>query len=117
MYKRASRAYAAQRWEAAAEYAREALARVTADDDAREQELLCVRGEALLRAGHPREALQALNRIVEDAPADPHRPQALYSGALAREALGDTEGARAWRQTLSQEFPDNPWTQRLRETP
>jgi hypothetical protein len=114
MCDRASRAYAGEHWAAAAEYAREALARVSrAGDDARREELLCLQGGALLRAGHPREALQAFTRVVEDAPADPHRPQALYSGALAREALGDTEGARAWRHTLRQEFPENPWTQRL----
>jgi hypothetical protein len=51
--------------------------------------------------------------VVEDARADPHRPQALYSGALAREALGDTEGAHAWREMLRQEFPGNPWIERL----
>jgi hypothetical protein len=113
MYDRASRAYAEEQWEAAAEYAREALAQLSSDDDARREEILCVRGESLLRAGYPREALEAFTRVVEDAPGDPHRTQALYSGALAREALGDTEGARGWRQTLRQEFPGNPWTQRL----
>jgi hypothetical protein len=113
MYERASRAYSEQEWEAAAEYAREALARVSSDDDARRGELLCVRGEALLRARHPREALQAFTLVVQDAPTSPHRPQALHSGALAREALGDAEGAEAWRRTLEQEFPENPWTERL----
>ena len=62
--------------------------------DPRRAELLCVRGEALLRAGHPREALEAFTRGGGGAPDDPHRAQALYSGALAREAVGRRRGGR-----------------------
>ena len=110
---RASRAFAERRWEAAAAYAGHAAAPRPVGEP-RRAELLALRGEALLRAGHPREALEAFTEVVEQAPGDPHRPQALYSGALAREATGDAEGAAAWRRWLAQDFPGNPWTERLR---
>jgi len=115
LYERASRAYAAERWEDAAEYARHGAALA---DALRRPELLCLHGEALARAGYPREAALAFAAVVDEAPSDPHRPQALFSGALAREAAGDIEGAAAWRRQLAQEFPGTPWAQRLRpETP
>ena len=76
-------------------------------------ELLCVRGEALLRSGHPREAVEAFTEVVRQAPDDPHRPQALFSGALAKEAAGDDAGAALWRRLLREQFPGNPWTERL----
>lgn len=108
----ASRAFAEERWEAAAEYARAALGLVAAGDS-RRGELLCVRGEALLRAGHPRLAAQAFATVVEQMPGDPHRAQALYSGAVAREASGDPTRAAEWRRWLREEFPGNPWVERL----
>jgi tetratricopeptide (TPR) repeat protein len=107
LYERASRAYAAERWEDAAEYARHAAALLPSADP-RRAELLCVRGEALLRAGHAREAVEPFTLVVEDEPG-PHRPQALHSGALAREAAGDAEGAAAWRRQLREEYPETPW--------
>jgi hypothetical protein len=107
---RASRAYSEERWEAAAEYARHAIDRLP-PDDARRNEFLCLRGEALLRAGHPREAVMAFTPVVE-AGSGPHRPQALYSGALAREAAGDPEGAAAWRRSLQADHPQTPWAER-----
>jgi hypothetical protein len=106
---RASRAYAAERWEAAAEYARHGASIVPAGDS-RRAELLCVRGEALLRAGHAREAVEAFTLVVEDGGS--HLPQALHSGARAREASGDLVGAAEWRRRLAQEFPDNPWARK-----
>jgi hypothetical protein len=109
---RASRAFAEERWEAAAAYAGHAAARLAAGDRGR-AELLCVRGEALLRSGHAREALEAFREVVDREPGDPHRPQALYSGSLAREATGDAEGAAEWRRWLARDFPENPWTERL----
>ena len=108
---RASRAYAEERWEDAAEYARHAAA-LLASPDPRRAELLCVRGEALLRAGHAREAVEPFTLVVEGEPG-PHRPQALHSGALAREAAGDPEGASAWRRQLREEYPETPWARRL----
>jgi hypothetical protein len=108
---RASRAFAEERWEDAAEYARHAAALLPSPDP-RRAELLCVRGEALLRAGHAREAVEPFTLVVEGQPG-PHRPQALHSGALAREAAGDPEGASAWRHQLREEYPETPWARRL----
>ncbi len=107
----ASRAFAEERWETAAEYARHAID-ILAAEDLRRNELLCLRGEALLRAGHPRIAVQAFAPVIE-AGSGPYRPQALYSGALAREAAGDSEGAAAWRLALRHEHPKTPWAERL----
>jgi hypothetical protein len=106
LYEQASRAYAAEQWEPAAEYARRAVALAPAGDT-RRAELLCVRGEALLRAGHAREAVEAFAVVVEVGGA--HLAQALHSGAMAREASGDAEGAAAWRRRLGAEFPETPW--------
>jgi hypothetical protein len=107
----AARAFSAERWEAAAEYARHALDLV-GPEDAKRAELFCLRGEALLRAGLPRLAVQAFAPVVE-AGSGPYRPQALFSGALAREASGDREGAAAWRRSLLAEHPKTPWAERL----
>jgi tetratricopeptide (TPR) repeat protein len=106
----ASRAYAEERWEAAAEYARHAVD-LLPPTDPRWAGLQCVRGEALRRAGHPREAIEPFAQLVERE-AGPHRPQALYSGALARESAGDVEGAAQWRGRLAAEHPATPWAQR-----
>ncbi len=108
---RASRAYADERWEDAAEYARHAVA-LLPPTDPRRAGLLCVRGEALLQAGHAREAVEPFTLVVEGGPG-PHVSQALYSGAVARETAGDPEGASAWRRQLRAEHPDTPWAQRL----
>ena len=56
---------------------------------------------------------EAFGEVVRRAPDDPHRPQALFSGALAKEAAGDAPGATLWRRLLREQFPDNPWTERL----
>jgi TolA-binding protein len=112
LYEQASRAYGEGRWAAAAEYARHAVAFFPATEP-RRAELLCVRGEALLRSGHPREARDAFTEVVERAPGDPHLAQALFSGAAAKEAIGDADGAALWRRQLREEFPGNPWTERL----
>jgi len=109
---RASRAYADEDWMAAAEYARHAADHLTSSESLW-AEMLCVRGEALARASYPREAALAFGLVIGGAPDDPHRPQALYSGARAREESGDAAGAAEWRRWLRGEFPDNPWTDRL----
>ncbi|HEY7925732.1 MAG TPA: 6-pyruvoyl-tetrahydropterin synthase-related protein, partial [Vicinamibacteria bacterium] len=111
----AARAYAEDRWEDAAEYARHALER-TPSDDKRRGELACLRGEALLRAQHPRLAAEAFGQVV-DAGSGPYRPQALFSGALAREAAGDASGAAVWRARLRAEYPETPWAERLGQAP
>jgi tetratricopeptide (TPR) repeat protein len=112
LYERASRAYAERRFDDAAEYARHGVA-LLSPNEPRRAELLWVGGESLLRAGHPREALFRFSEIVEGAPTSPHRAQALFSGALARESLGDLSGAALWRQELVQQHPGNPWAERL----
>jgi len=109
---RASRAFAHGRWEHAAEYARHAALLFGAHEP-RRAEMACVRGEALLRAGHPREAAASFARVLDESPDDPHRAQALYSGAVAREAAGDPAGAREWRRRLVEEWPESAWTERL----
>jgi hypothetical protein len=111
LYAGASRAYAGERWEDAAEYARRAVS-LLASADPRRAELLCLEGEALLQAGHAREAVGPFTAVVE-AGADPHEAQALYSGALARERSGDEEGAAGWRRRLRDEHPETPWALRL----
>ncbi len=111
LYERASQAYAAERWDEAAEYARGAVSLLRAPEP-RRAELLCLRGEALLRAGHAREAVEPFTDVVEGEP-EAHRPQALYSGAVALEASGDAERAAAFRRRLRQEYPRTPWALRL----
>ena len=112
----ASRAFAEERWEAAAEYARHGLDQIAAAGgdglEPKRQELLCLRGEALLAAGHPRLAVQAFAPLV-DAGHGPYRAQALYSGAVARDAAGDAAGAARWRASLRTEHPRTPWAERL----
>jgi hypothetical protein len=107
----AARAYADERFDDAAEYARHALEAAPATD-ARRGELACVEGESLLRAGHARLAGLAFAPVVE-AGSGPYRPQALYSGALARERAGDGAGALAWRTLLRHEYPGTPWADKL----
>ncbi len=114
----ASRAFAEERFLAAAEYARHGLDQIAAkggeEQEPKRQELLCLRGEALLAAGHPRLAVQAFAPLVE-AGHGPYRAQALYSGAVARDAAGDAAGAAAWRASLRREHPRTPWARRLAE--
>jgi tetratricopeptide (TPR) repeat protein len=111
LYERASRAYTAERWADAAEYARRAVALLPSAEP-RRAELLCVRGEALLRAGHSRQAVEPFTLVVEGAP-EPHRAQALYSGAVALEAAGDAGTAAAFRRRLREEYAGTPWARRL----
>ena len=112
---RATRAYAAERFEDAAEYARHALDSAP-ENDSRRAGLACLRGESLLRAGHARLAGLAFAPVV-DAGSGPYRPQALYSGALARERAGDLAGAAAWRALLRAEYPETPWAAKLAGEP
>ena len=110
LYERASRAYADASWEDAAELARHASV-VVAPADPRRLELLCLVGESLLAAGHPRQAALAFQAVAEEG--GPHQAQALFSGARAREAAGDALGAAAWRRELRQRHSGTPWAERL----
>jgi hypothetical protein len=111
LYEKASKAFGEDRFEDAAEYARHAVDLETSSS--LRAELLCLRGESLLRAGHPREAAYAFQEVVDTAAGSPYLAQALFSGALAKEAMGDASGARADRERLRREHPLTPWAQRL----
>jgi hypothetical protein len=106
----ASRAFAGERWADAAEYARRAVSLVP-DGDGRRAGLLCLQGEALLLSGHAREAVEPLALVAEGT--GPLRPQALFSGAAAREQAGDQAGAAAWREALLRDHAGTPWARRL----
>jgi hypothetical protein len=111
LYERASRAFAQEQWAAAAELARHASV-LASPSDPRRHELLCVEGESLLAAGHPREAALAFEAVVDEGGT--HLAQALFSGARAREAAGDRPAAEAWRRVLLENHAGTPWAERLR---
>ncbi len=113
LYEKASLAYADERFADAAEYARHAV--FAGPQSPLRLELLCLRGESLLRAGQPLEAAQAFEEVLQGPPNEPHVPQALFSAAAAREAAGDKAGALAHRERLLKEFGKTPWAARLRE--
>ncbi|HEY5906397.1 MAG TPA: 6-pyruvoyl-tetrahydropterin synthase-related protein, partial [Vicinamibacteria bacterium] len=110
LYERASRAYAEERFADAAEYARHAITRSPAP---LRDELLCLRGESLLREGQAQAALDAFSTLLSDSPETPYAAQALFSRARAREAVGDTAGAAEDRRRLREEHPGTPWAERL----
>jgi hypothetical protein len=107
LYERASKAYSAERYEDASEYARLALARMHGP------ELRCLRGQSLLRLQRFREAATEFEAVLSESPTSPYVPEALFGAAQAHEAAGDVEAARAPRQRLLQEFGKTPWAQRL----
>ncbi len=109
LYERATKAHAEERWEEAAELARHG-AELAGSADPRRKVLLFVVGEALLRAGHPHESAFAFANLIAEG-AGPDRAQALYLGALAREASGDAEGATAWRRELRALHPTTSWAE------
>jgi TolA-binding protein len=105
LQEKALEAYRERRFADAAEYLRHALARGAGGE--RRAELLCLRGESLLQAGRPREALEPLATLQREQPASPLIARALAGEALAREALGDIPGAEAARRRLRDEFPQS----------
>jgi hypothetical protein len=109
LYEDASRAYAEDRFADAAEYARHALTR--AAGSSLRPELLCLRGESLLRSGQPRLAVEAFEAVVQDGPG-PYLPQALFGAAQAHAALGNRGEARLTRQRLLRDHADTPWARR-----
>lgn len=112
LYEEASRLYAAQRYEAALGASSRALdAGLPADLKA---EVLCLRGESLLRLSRFVEAVQAFDAVIE-GPRGPHLPQALAGAARARQALGDASTAAALRKRLVSEFGDTPWARTVGE--
>jgi tetratricopeptide (TPR) repeat protein len=111
LYERASRAYAEERYPDAAEYARHAAS--SGRGTPLRDEMLCLRGESLLRAGQPALAARAFETLLEESPQSPYAAQALFSGAAAREASGDQAGARADRDHLLRAYPNTPWAKRV----
>ena len=112
LYDSASRAYAAGRFAEAADYARHALARGAIAP--LRAELLCLRGESLLRAGQPGLAAQAFQGVLAEGEPNPYVPQALFGVVQARTATGEGEAAGAARDRLLKEFAESPWARRAR---
>ena len=113
LYERASRAYAEERFADAAEYARHAT--TLAGATAQRTELLCLRGESLLRIGQARQAAEAFDAVLRESQDGPYVPQALFGSAAAHDALGEGEAAAQARARLESQFPENPWTRRVFE--
>jgi hypothetical protein len=111
LWDRAARASRAERWPEAAELARYALD-LSDSSDPRWSGLQCLRGEALLKAGDPRAADEAFSAVL-DVGSSPYRAQALYSGAQARDAAGDSYGAAALRRELREAYAGTTWARRL----
>jgi hypothetical protein len=115
LYELASRAYAAERWAEAAEYARHAIPRATGSP--LRPELLCLRGESLLRAGDPGAAVIAFETVANEAARSPYVPQALFGLAAAQAAVGDASGSERSRRRLLDDFPETPWARRTSAAP
>ncbi len=111
LYERASRAYSEGRYEDTAEFARHALAR--SNDPGLRPELLCLRGESLLRLGEHGESVAAFEQALRESAQGPHAAQALFGLAEAFQASGDQKRARATRDRLRREHPRTPWVARL----
>jgi hypothetical protein len=109
LYEKASKAYAADRFTDAAEYARNALAHGALGP--MRAELQCLRGESLLRAGRPEPAARAFQAVTE-MPANPYVAQALFGLVQSRSAAGDPASAEVARAQLLRDFGDSPWARR-----
>jgi tetratricopeptide (TPR) repeat protein len=106
LLRRASDAYAAERFDAAAEYARHALERHPPAEQ--KGELLTLRGESLLRLEQPQRAREAFETLVAELPESPYRAKALAGAMRAAQAASDHLGAASLRAQLLREFPDTP---------
>jgi outer membrane protein assembly factor BamD (BamD/ComL family) len=114
LYERASRAYAAGRFADAAEYARSGLG--ARSSPSLRAELLCLRGESLLRAGQPHLSAEAFEAVLAEPEPNPYLAQALFGATQAHAAAGETEPARVARERLLRDFATSPWAARaLRE--
>ena len=109
LYEAASRAYAEDRFADAAEYARHAIVR--ASGSSLRPELLCLRGESLLRAGQPRLAAEAFEAVVQEG-IGPYLPQALFGNARAYAAARKPGEAALNRVRLLRDHADTPWARR-----
>jgi hypothetical protein len=112
LYDAAARAYADGRYADAAEYARHALARAAGSP--LRPDLLCLRGESLLRAGQPGQAAETFETVVEGGPG-PWLPQALFGNARAYAAAGKPAESRLARERLQRDHADTSWARRARD--
>ena len=110
LYEYASRAYQEERFDAAAEYLRSALAGRL--ENSRRRGLRVLRAESLSRAGRVAEAL-AEWRALLDTPAGPYEAQALFGVAEAAEKAGDPALAVDAARRLLRHHPQTPWAARL----
>jgi TolA-binding protein len=110
LYESASRAYGAGRFADAAEYARHVLS--LGGIGPLRAEVLCLRGESLLRAGQARRAAQSFQDVLAEPEPNPYVAQALFGVMQARAADGDAEHARAARDQLLRDFATSPWARR-----
>jgi hypothetical protein len=112
LHEYAVRAYEQKRYDAAAEYLRNAL---VAERDAGTHEGWAVmRAESLLRAGRAGEAARAFQEVLDAEPSGVYAPQALFGLAAARSAEGDRARAVEAAARLLQLYPRHPWTEHLR---
>jgi hypothetical protein len=115
LHERASRAYAAESFADAAEYARHAEPRI--QEAPRRAEVLCLRAEGLLRSGRAVEAAEAFDRLLREFGDSPYVPEALYGLGEARAETGDQAGAADARARLLAEHGGTPWAARVRPEP
>ncbi len=71
--------------------------------------------EAALRAGRPREAMDALKVILARHPRGDYAPQALYAMGVSLETMGRAADAAAVFRQVSQRFPDSYEAARARD--
>lgn len=108
LHEYASRAYQEDRYDAAAEYLRSALA--ARPEPGLRRGALALRAESLLRAGRPAEALADWKSLLDDQPSGPYAAQALF-GIVAAGPEGPEAPEAAER--LLRQHPDTPWAARL----
>jgi hypothetical protein len=113
LHAEATRAYAEGRFADAAEYARHAA--WPARGQGLRPALLLLRGESLLRAGHPGEAADVLEGLIAEAGKGPLVPRALLHAAQARAAQGDAAAAARHRERLGREFGGSEWARQARK--
>jgi tetratricopeptide (TPR) repeat protein len=106
----ASRAYQEERYGAAADYLRSALA--AGPDPELRRSLLALRAESLSRAGRPEDALRDWRALLEDQSSGPYAAQALFGVISA--APGTAEAVEA-AERLQRHYPESPWAARARK--
>jgi outer membrane protein assembly factor BamD (BamD/ComL family) len=115
LYESASRAYEAGRFADAADYARHVLSQGAIGP--LRAEVLCLRGESLLRAGQAHLAAQSFQDVLAQPEPNPYVAQALFGVMQARTADGDPDHARAARDQLLRDFATSPWARRAMSAP